>query len=483
MFQLPVIDRSSRNRKRRKIRYQYINSLKRKYDQLCNSTGDNSGVSTEDSSITTGILTPENSESSEAEAADLEKKNRRKRRLQSVLGNALESSDDEIDGDENETEDNDPRTQFYENYMKPQHTFEVWKLNPAHRVPIHRKRVTFNTIKKLEKAATKSVTKNLNYQTKKSNMYFQALKCGYDVYAKPQLSNQKFMHLAHLNQLLFTNVLNQNWDTAYRCFSILIRLEEVDVRSLWSIGSEILGTLGDSRNNEAFLEWLAHVFSSRIQFNQGTNYSLDPVFRSGSRTHTPTFVLNWLWTRLFNASVISSSTEKERSLQSLIDRLDEMVLSPPYMDDSEVWFIFGLTHLVTASELSLMFRHNKEILLGSRADIARNQVIQHINHSKNCLQMCKTNNNYKFPENLIEQQLIQLERSLYIDELSSSDNGPSDNSDNDESMASDSGATDDELRDVDPLDTQQYQMDNLNPDLEPSGFDVPIPIRFGYESD
>ncbi|CAH01309.1 Rrn11p [Kluyveromyces lactis] len=482
MFQLPVIDRSSRNRKRRKIRYQYINSLKRKYDQL-NYNQSEASVSSEADNVTNGILTPENSESSEAEAADLEKKHRRKRRLQSVLGNALDSSDEELDGDEDGTDENDPETQFYESHIKPQHTFEVWNVNTALRTPIQRKKITYNAVKKLEKAATKSVTKKLNYQTKKLNMYFQALKFGFDVYPKPQLSKQKTMHLAHLNQLLYTNVLNQNWEIAYRCFSILIRLEDVDVRSLWSIGSEILNSLGDTQSNEAYLEWLAHVFPSRVQFNQGTNYSLDPVFRCGSRTHTPTFVLTWLWTRLFIATSGSSAVDKEKFLQSLIDRLDEMVLSPPYMDDSEIWYIFGLTHLVMASELSSKFRQSKDILLGSRADIARNQVIQHINNAKNCLQMCKANSNYEFPENVIEHQLVQLERSLYTDELSVNCTDESAKSSDEDGIEHSYPNEDSNLPDVGPLDTQQYEIENLIPEVESAEFTVPAPIRFGYESD
>lgn len=219
------------------------------------------------------------------------------------------------------------------------------------------------------------------------------------------------MHIVHLNQLLHINVLNQNWKVAYRCFSLLIRLEDVDIRSIWAIGSKVISETQDMKQNESFLEWLSSVFSTKVQFNQGTNYRLDPVFRSGSRTHSPKFVLTWLWTRLSNFAKNHSENKRESSLHSLIERINEMVLGPPYMDDPEVWFILALTHIIMADQLSIIFRSDKGSLIGTRVDIARNQVIQHINHAKNCLQTCKSKTEYTFPEKIIEDQLYQLERS------------------------------------------------------------------------
>ncbi|KAG0676221.1 hypothetical protein C6P41_004552 [Kluyveromyces marxianus] len=481
MFQLPIINRSSRNRKRRRIRYQYINTLQKRYDQIYNAKPENQ------SSV--GMLTPENSES---ESTELDKTRRRKKTLQSVLGNALDSSDEEMEEDDNNLDEiNNPEMQFFENYTKPESTYEVWNFDANKRAPINKQRISYNTVKKLEKAADKVVTKGLNYQTKKSNMYFQALKHGYDIHSKPELMRQKSMHLAHLNQLLHINLLRQNWNVAYRCFSLLIRFEEVDVRSLWAIGSELLKVVQGPESNESYLEWFSQVFSSRMQFNQGTNYSLDPVFRSGSRTHAPVFVLSWLWTRLFDATSSKITSDKQGSLQSLIDRIGEMVLSPPYIEDAEVWFIFGLTHLVMASELSYAFRQKADTILGSRADIARNNVIQHINTAKNCLQTCKSIGKYKFPEKEIEQQLLQLERSLYSDDLNedssdedsgnyAQDDEHDDNSD-DQMISNENfgySVTNKEL-----LDTQTYQMADLGSESESDVFGNERPITFGYESD
>lgn len=473
MFEQPTVSKSTSDWKRRKIRYQYKNALQKRFDQLKNNNG------------SAGLLTPETSENSEFETSALEKKKRRKRRLQSILGHSIDSSGDDDDeiGDSEEDNEDDPETHFFERYYKPQATYELWHKGTSKRVPIQRKRMTYNDYRKLESVASKKVSKKLNYQTKKLNMYFQAIKSGYEIYPKPELCNQKTMHLSHLNQLLHVSVLQQKWEIAYRCFALLIRFHDVDIRSLWFLGSKVLHETGNTVNNEKFLEWLTGVFSTKANFNQGTNYRLDPVFRSGSRTHSPKFVLTWLWTCLINACEEGTNVEEGSKVQILVDRIGEMVLRPPYMDDAEVWFIYALSHIVRADEFSANFRSNRDSLIGSRLDIARNQVMQHINHAKKCLQTCKDKNSFVFPEKIIYEQLYGMEKGLYGTELYQTSNGGSTRSqDENRVYHSNSDNSLESGSDSELLNTQRYEFHPVSEEVsQEDAFGDNLPVMFGYE--
>lgn len=459
MFELPVVITNKRIRSKRKLRYQYINTLNKKHEQL-NPEKQIVGLPTPESSAA------ETSDTDELEDSQSKRTKRRKRRLQSILGHAVSSSDeDDISEEENDDdyEECDYEKHVKSKYYKPQETYELWTTGPENRVPLNTTSMTYKQYKKIHKAAHRRVTRTLSYSSKNSAAFFSAIYNGYEPYEISQLENYQTTHIRNLTNLLHINVMEQNWEIAYRCFSILIRLPGVDIRSIWGIGVRILKEI-DRKKSEEFLEWMSSVFSTKNNFNQGTNHAMDPVFRSGSKTHTPKFVTTWLWETLMGCTSKDENNGNRdmNKLQFLTEKISELVLTPPYMDDPKIWFIYALCHIIEADHLSQQFVENEHIKNGSRRDIARNQVIQHITNAKNFLQTCQEKGGFQFPKQHIEKQLSNFENRLYQRTEDLLNNFDSDSSASNEFNGRD-------FQDVNPI---VYEEENVFGELGDAQFDM-----------
>ncbi|CCD24403.1 Rrn11p NDAI_0D00890 [Naumovozyma dairenensis CBS 421] len=464
MFELPIIYNNKRTATERKIRYTYINQLSKKYNRTQNRHNNNNNNN--------GILpTPESSatESHDDDDAttsdDLIKRKRLRRRWKSVIGEAYSDTDlDDDDDDEEEEEDVDVEDEmsdhhesahhiheneerkFFKKYEKPQETFEIWQTNNLKRVPINKSMITYTKLKKIEKQAKRKITVPLLHASKINKLCFEAMSEGLELVTPlVTIENFSLQHIEKLTTLLYLNVSRENWDIAYRIFTLLIRIKKLDIRSIWGIGVRILSEKSPTKTLD-FLNWMNSVYSSRLNFIQGINYRMDPVFKSGSRTHTPKYTLTWLWKSLIQYStkkIISGNNNSNESLEDgssseldidinidrnnlldLIEKISEMVLIPPFMEDSEVWFIYSLCHMVLADDLSSKF--NPLISNGSRGDIERNQVIQHIQKTKSYLQTSMNKGDFEYPEKYILKQLSIYEQRLYASDPTSNNNNVTD---------------------------------------------------------
>ncbi|AET38562.1 Rrn11p Ecym_3049 [Eremothecium cymbalariae DBVPG len=496
MFESPIISYNSKDRKRRKLKYKYINSLKRKYEHLVGTQGGSKG-STKD---TSGLPTPGNSA---AEASDgdgreedeLSRLRRRKRRirLQSILGHAADEDEDEAEaegavGSEDDDgyedgylDEKDPEKIFYSKYYVPEETYEVWTTSINNRIPIQRRSMSYHVFRTIEKYAHKKVAASLALSSKKLTGFFEVIRSGYETCPRERITNYQKVHLHHLVDLLYINILRGDFDTAYRCFSLLIRMNFVDLRSMWNLGSKILEHY-NLDDQERFLEWMSTVLTSNSAFPQNSKNQLDPVFRSGSRTHIPNFVLSWLWLVLENAvkeRVFSSGHD----INWLLDKISELVLRPPYMDDAEVWFIYAMCYFIKADKLSLQLKQEGSLngLKGSQLDIARNQVIENIHHVKNHLRICEEKGGFQYPKRVIEAQLVEFEKRLYP-ESSTHINYPGY-----ETFPLEESDTEDNLVSInflqDRFDAQVIQDFNVQQPIDEDGPFVEQPVHFGMGSD
>ncbi|CUS21705.1 LAQU0S03e08790g1_1 [Lachancea quebecensis] len=430
MFELPLVRNTKRVRTVRKLRYQYINTLYQEYRRVQSSATANST-----------LPTPENSAAEEASDGDHDsadatsRRRRRKRRLLSVLGHAetdTDLSDAEAEEGNDDAEQADSEKEFFTRHEKPQETFEVWNTDRQKTVPMNTSTLSYDTCKQIERRAQKRLSAGMGHISKNADQHFRAMRDGYEIVAETPESHH-LAHITQLNELLHVNIMKGRWDIAYRCFSILIRLPGVDIRSMWGPGARILRELSSTDKglgtSEEFLGWLSGIYSSRSNFNQAMNFLMDPVFRCGSKTHTAKFVVAWLWELLFascpdGTEHFSEEDPSNRKLLRLIERLSEMVLIPPYMEDPEIWFIFAVCHLVSADQLSQRFISTKSRTSELERDISRNQVTQHITNAHNCIRTCETKKgDFSFPRRIIEEQLACFEKRLYQnnDDLTASD--------------------------------------------------------------
>lgn len=447
MFELPLIITSKRTRTSRKLKYQYINNLNKKYDSI-------NGISSKQ----TELPTPENSatEASESEESVQRKRRRMKKRWKSVVGESHSDLESDDDDDEQPVDDVDnEERKFYKKYEKPQSTFEKWQLDSRRRTSIQRNKISYSKLNRIQKYGLKKIENPLALASRSSKTFFHAVTQGFEVYDPTygRANTFQLKHIETLTTLLHVNVLKRKWDLAYKCFALLIRIPGIDVRTLWGLGERILAERQPTRSLE-FLQWMSSVYSTKIPLADDVNYRMAPVFTKGSKTHTPKYTTTWLWECLIRYAngledLEMDSNTTEENFQSLMDRISEMVLGPPYMDDPEVWFIYGLCHMVKADTLSLRFDPH---LTGSTRDIASNQVIQHIQSTKSHLQQCSSKSGFSYPKRYIARQLASFEARLHakIDAYDTDE----EEEDNETNAASDEGGMYPENLDTQVIDSE-----------------------------
>ncbi|SCU79409.1 LANO_0A06150g1_1 [Lachancea nothofagi CBS 11611] len=492
MFELPTTLNNNRIRTVRKLRYQYINALHREFGKIRDTLSPN-----------TTLPTPENSAAEEASDADLDrdsvserlKRKRRRRRLMSVLGHAGSDSElSDVEAEEYSVDTHshqhrfhhDSEKEFYGRHEKPQDTFEIWNTSRSKATPMDSKTISYAECRHIEQSAQRRMASKNAHIPQSAKLHYAAMKNGHEIFSQPSLAYYD-THLQRLNELLHLNIMTNRWESAYRCFSILLRLPGVDIRSMWGAGVRILRELSASNKNigtsQDFLGWLSSIYTSKSNFNHSMNRSLDPVFRSGSKTHSAKFVIAWMWESLIACCTESDSSYAERyskvnnRLPALIEKLSEMVLVPPYMEDSEVWFIYAMCHLISADQLSERFSHEDEKSSGLEKDIARNQVIQHITKTHNCIKACLAkNDDFRFPHRVIQEQLASFEKRLYHDQ-------------NSDVFPSNSDTTGEEGSEIlsHELDTQEFLAPDVSSfvgeDDDEDFFGRSERVHFGFDSD
>ncbi|SCU81709.1 LAMI_0B07338g1_1 [Lachancea mirantina] len=482
MFEVPLAKTDKNSSCMRKVKYHYVDVLRRKHAEMGSAACGN------------GLPTPECSAAEDEDngstvSGDSARARRRKRRIRSVLGLACSDSDySDYDVDEDEEEDQNYERVYHSMHEKPQETFEVWATDKRKLQPINKNFVTFAECHDLERYAQRRIEPHLARASKTVRCSFDAIKSGQEVIPVRNNTSHHMAHVHRLNDLLHVAVLERQWKFAYRCFCVLIRLPDIDIRSIWGLGVRILHEMAGSDpqigTSQQFLEWLSSVYSRKSNYNQTINHKLDPVFRLGSRTHTAKFVTTWLWEILLDTcpnetegAFIGAQEMKanERKSNYLIEKLSEMVLVPPYMDDPEIWFIYALCHLVQADLLSRQFLQDYVPTNTSHRNIASNQVVQHITHAKNYLSVSASKDkNFTFPEKAILHQLSVFESRLYrSDHSSTSTNSPA--------LKPDAFLESKVLDTLDPLDADASAFEEEQLHYRP--FETMETIHFGQTSD
>jgi RNA polymerase I-specific transcription initiation factor RRN11 len=163
---------------------------------------------------------------------------------------------------------------------------------------------------------------------------------------KPSFQRQ---HIQNLTTLLHINIVRKNWNLAYKIFCLLVRFPLVDIRSIWSLGVEILKHQQTPSNSlvkdDKFFEWLSSFYVIN-HLNSATRLGRSrltgaPIWRTGSRTLSSLYVVTSLWNMLF-----------KHDYAALRNRLEELLLEPPYDSDGIIYFLLALCKLGEATELA-----------------------------------------------------------------------------------------------------------------------------------
>lgn len=157
-------------------------------------------------------------------------------------------------------------------------------------------------------------------------------------------------HIRNLRNILHINVLQHKWPMAYRAFCVLIRFGGVDLRALWPIGKEILDK--SDRNNiprgksrsVLFLEWLSQFYPVLNYYYVAPHNPSGPVFRTGSRNHSPAHTITKLWELV-----------KAQKFSQVRELFESLVLTPPYAIDGTVYFIYAVLLLKESVHLASIY--------------------------------------------------------------------------------------------------------------------------------
>ncbi|KAH3687427.1 hypothetical protein WICPIJ_001604 [Wickerhamomyces pijperi] len=199
-------------------------------------------------------------------------------------------------------------------------------------------------------------------------------------------------HQITLYELLFQNIFKRKWRLAYRCFTMMIRLDDVDLRGLWHLGIEILQRLTEEEaqrkypdlspydlNSQNFLQMdkqqQQQQRRSDFDFEEGEFSSRDNPFinkdnqlhewyavnypsfkmlgsvkifwtfpvpqRFGTKETSPLHVRHQIWNLIM-----------QRKFDLVDEKLGSLLLVPPYAKDGMFHYLQGVSYQYRASLLS-----------------------------------------------------------------------------------------------------------------------------------
>ncbi|OBA19789.1 hypothetical protein METBIDRAFT_12834 [Metschnikowia bicuspidata var. bicuspidata NRRL YB-4993] len=253
-------------------------------------------------------------------------------------------------------------------------------------------------------------------------------KSGYELYDDLEVTahdSARRQHALSLKTILHLKILEKDWHTAFKTFSLLSKLSFVDLRSLWPLGIEILSQLRDeSRTNkqtsdsrgrqeqmkiQQFYDWMTLAFPMYGKPLVSFFLTQGPVFRTGSKTYTPIYRVAGLWNLL-----------SEKQYSSLRDKLNEIMLVPPYTEDGVFCYMLLLCCLSENADLLSVFedfdKKLDEILDGASVigDLAsdmsllaskesiKTRVFRNIAEASNLMEKCDSHN-FNYPRCLVEK--------------------------------------------------------------------------------
>lgn len=239
------------------------------------------------------------------------------------------------------------------------------------------------------------------------------------------------IHLDNLKQLLHINILRRKWDAAYKAFCLIIRFRHVDIRSLWPLGIEILSRLAENelppdqsdvsgRKDERFFNWLSSFFSVNKHYRSLRNSLVHqisaPIWRSGSKTHTPIYIVAYMWLLL-----------RKGKFTQLKDKLEELFLEPPYNNEGVFYYIHTLCCISELASFLTYQSHNDSGEGNTETElfVSRDELLQKVRDNIKDIDLSIQKGkdlNFSFPEkliidvmNIIFAQLNKFEPSIKIE--------------------------------------------------------------------
>lgn len=225
-------------------------------------------------------------------------------------------------------------------------------------------------------------------------------------------------HTMVVSKLLHLNILRKNWKIAYKCFSLLIRINHVDIRSIWPLGIEILTRLAEEEflnkqpegsydeyklrtnfndqelssqlqifKDEQFIQWMQTFYPVNVKFKPNKYWNQLP-YRIASRDTPAVYIVTFMWILIM-----------KQNFEKVNEKLSELLLQAPYINDGTFYFLQGFSYQLEASMLSK--QNNTDI----------QQVEKLMLDAKNYYHEAKQRN-AEFPEELVNKDMNLIEKKI-----------------------------------------------------------------------
>lgn len=269
----------------------------------------------------------------------------------------------------------------------------------------------FNTHSKLLNASSRRAKQELLIRTS-----------GLEMIPLITMKASHYHHLSNLNFFLHLCILNKKWALAYKIFCIMIRMPDIDVKTVWPLGIEVLrGKSAETSDSvfkvkeNRFFSWLSSFYS--LRYLRPFKSHNAPLFKAGSFFRAPLYTIMSLWSLLDNGKYLVVKEE-----------LETLILQRPFSDEGVFSFILCLCYLMENNRLATKYETidrakdplqngggdsesvEEDIFLDNKADIfqkiSKNFESVEV-HEKRCEAL-----NFQYPEEIIDYHIQSILKRL-----------------------------------------------------------------------
>ena len=174
-------------------------------------------------------------------------------------------------------------------------------------------------------------------------------------------NNYKLLNISNVMQIWHMSIAHKNWKRAYKCMSIIIRIENIEIRQIYSL---IIVTLQNYRSGEDikvydsekdpllnFLKWVTFKNSPLVRVNLNRTQTDKFAFFNRIKTfnsipHVIYFYFYYNILMLYKKFMETFSKKDLLKFKQFLNSLEEMMLIPPFQDDFIFNYFLGLSYMI-----------------------------------------------------------------------------------------------------------------------------------------
>ncbi|XBW34844.1 hypothetical protein QEN19_000411 [Hanseniaspora menglaensis] len=237
---------------------------------------------------------------------------------------------------------------------------------------------TIKDLKKKNKMVLLATTKKQHLEAydkaflKKTKIHYKTRNFLTDFSENDIIKNSfKLLNVSNVIQIWHMSVYFKNWERAYKCMSIIVRIENIELKQIYSL---IIVTLQNYRSalevddSEKdillnFLKWITFKNSPLVKINLNrTQTDKFPFFNRIKTFETiPNVIYFYFYYNilLYHKKFMETLDKKDIvKFKQFLNSLEEMMLVPPFQNDFIFNYFLGLSYLILVDLNSILLDSN-----------------------------------------------------------------------------------------------------------------------------